>query len=141
MGLPSTVLLVAGAAFLSHAVYSSYEHALLFSPSISSGNKHPLPLDIVLELLVSITVLCAGIVLAAPKLKPISWRVWAREKETEEKNVNIRRRKEEDAGLGAQVGNPFAGLEDGSRRGFLDVRGARKAFAEWVREGGGGGRS
>ena len=46
-------------------------------------------------------LICAGVVLGAEALKPISWRVWAGKMERE-------------------GGGPFKGLEE--RRGFVDIR-------------------
>ncbi len=102
-------------------------------------------------------LLCAGVVLSAPALRPIQWRVWAGEVEREG------RRGGEKAALEGVV-NPFVGLEE--RPGFVDIRvsvlalekgwgveegfgmgngraecanglqAKRKEFADWVREGG-----
>lgn len=62
-----------------------------------------LPLDISLETVVSIFLLCLGLVLGAEELQSISWRVWAR-------------KAERDSG----GGGPFEALED--RMGFTDIR-------------------
>lgn len=96
------------------SVYSAYEHALL------SPTQTALPLDITLEALVSTLMLCAGIVLSSPELKPIAWRTWANSVEQKE---GLRSKgklklpgKEE---IGQEV-NPFKGLEE--RPAFMDIR-------------------
>lgn len=93
--------------------------------------KVDLPLDITLETLISVLILCAGIVLGSPELKPIQWRVWAGKLE-KEKPEEVR---SSDAGF---VGNPYKALDD--RVGFLDIRAKRKEFAEWVRDSGAKGK-
>jgi hypothetical protein len=88
--------------------------------------KLNLPIDIALETLFSVLLLCVGVVLSSPDLKPIQWSAWA---------GNLERSKEarilQEAGVAP--GNPYAQLED--RPGFWDPRGARKAFGLWVTEG------
>jgi hypothetical protein len=91
-----------------------------FDPAIS------LPSDIVLETIISILLLCVGVVLSSPELKPIEWNVWAGRLE---RSKEARAVKE----VGTGGGNPYAVLEE--RPGFLDVRGVRGRFAKWVREG------
>lgn len=80
----------------------------------------------VLETLAAVLLLCVGIVLGAPDLRPIQWRVWAgrieKEKQAPLKNL--------DEGF---RGNPYVGVEQ--RIGFLDIRGARREFAGWVKNG------
>ncbi len=85
-----------------------------------------LPLDIILETIFSVLLLCVGVVLSSPDLKPIQWNVWAG---TLERSKEARATKE--VGIGG--GNPYATLEE--RPGFLDIRGRRKEFAAWVRDG------
>lgn len=113
------------------SVYSAYEFSLIpvsTPPAPRTGSLDPhitLPLDIVLETLASVLVLCVGIVMAAPDLKPIQWRVWAgqieKEKLGELKNL--------DDGPG---GNPYFGLE--KRSGFLDIRALREETTAWAKE-------
>ncbi|OCL09980.1 hypothetical protein AOQ84DRAFT_8382 [Glonium stellatum] len=123
MPLLPTALNSLGLILLTHAVYSAHEHSSLHSAhSISSSTAQQLPLDIVLELLASVLIVCIGVVQAAPALKPIRWSEWAGKVERDERRSP-----------GDGNGNPFRGLEE--RRGFLDVRGMRKEFADWVREG------
>jgi hypothetical protein len=62
-----------------------------------------LPLDIRIETLVSVFLICFGLVAGANPLRPISWNIWA---------ANIENQGGRD--------NPFGSLEE--RRGFLDIR-------------------
>lgn len=93
-----------------------------------------LPLDISIETVVAVFLVCLGLVLGTPELRPIQWRVWAGkiEQEGEKGFTNGGGAVDKD-----YVGNPFRVLE--SRPGFIDIRKQRKEFAEWVREGGGPG--
>jgi len=76
--------------------YSAHEHSLLTSTA-------SLPLDVAIETLVSVVLLCFGIVLGnREELKPISWSVWSGLLEREK-------------GCGQ-----FSYLEE--RVGFLDIR-------------------
>ena len=156
MALVANLINIVGLIFLSHAyvsntnipfskktsidrppsVYSAYEHSLLASASTAPSLRLPneadttsklsLPIDITLETLFSVLLLCVGVVLSSPDLKPIQWSAWA---------GNLERSKEarivQEAGVAP--GNPYAQLED--RPGFWDPRGARKAFGLWVTEG------
>lgn len=119
-----------------YSVYSAYEHSLLptssqplppsrFIPRILDP-KVNLPPDITLETVLSIFLLCVGVVLSSQELKPIQWNVWAGRLE---RSKDARAIKE----FGVGGGNPYATLED--RPGFLDIRGQRKEFAKWVKEG------
>lgn len=90
--------------------YSAHEHTLLTSnalsfssSSASSTQALSLPHDIVIEALVSLVLVSVGLVLGAPKLKPISWSEWAGQIEREG---------------GAR--NPYRRLEE--RYGFWDIR-------------------
>ncbi|KAI9849066.1 MAG: hypothetical protein M1838_000296 [Thelocarpon superellum] len=89
----------------------------------------PLPLDIILETLLSVVLFCLGLVLGSPALQPLRWRVWAGKIEREGGTEDV---------VGASgpvpVVNPFASLE--ARVGFWDVRAKRREFDEWVREKG-----
>ena len=118
------------------SVYSAYEHSLLpsssqlppstrFLPAVLDP-KVNLPLDITLETLLSVVLLCVGVVLSSPDLKPIQWNVWAGKLERSQEAREIK-----EVGVGG--GNPFAVFED--RPGFLDIRRQRKEFAKWVKEG------
>jgi membrane magnesium transporter 1 len=146
MGFLSTLVNTAGVIFLTHAyvhspppnpiltnpssVYSSYEHSLSHStpastPSTTSptapiSTANTLPTDIILEILFSTTLLCVGIVLSSPGLRPIQWRTWACEAEKDERREEGKRAFEGEQG--GVVGNPFRWVEDGERRGFWDVR-------------------
>ena len=83
-------------------------------------------MDVALETIFSVLLLCVGVVLSSRDLKPIQWNVWA---------GRLERSKEarEWKGVGQGGGNPYAMLEE--RPGFLDVRGQRERFAGWIREG------
>ncbi|KFY37101.1 hypothetical protein V495_07375 [Pseudogymnoascus sp. VKM F-4514 (FW-929)] len=123
-----------GLLFLAHACYSAQEHSALQStttalhdvPSASS-----LPIDIVLETIISLFTTILGLVLGTEELRPIRWRVWAGKIEREGEKGFLGAN-----GLVAKdyVGNPYKALE--SRPGFVDIRKQKKEFAEWVREGG-----
>ena len=149
MGLTANVLNVIGLVFLGHAyvtkantllnlltsssVYSAYEHSLLPSASIpptpssvlprSIDPKVNLPLDITLETLFSVLLLCVGVVMSSASLKPIQWNVWAG---SLERSKEARAVKE----VGVGGGNPYAALEE--RPGFLDIRAQRKAHEKWT---------
>lgn len=108
--------------------YSAQEHAALsatLAPHLSSNN---LPIDIGIEAVVATLVICLGLVLSAPTLRPIQWNVWAGKIEREgpagftdgsgEVEKDFR-------------GSPFNALE--ARPGFIDIRKQRREFAEWVK--------
>ena len=121
--------------------YSAHEHSALHSISTAaissaSHNANPaaetsLPLDISIETIVAVFIVCVGLVLGTPQLRPIQWRVWAGkiEREGEAGFTNGDGQVDKD-----YVGNPYRMLE--SRPGFVDIRAQRRQFAEWVREGG-----
>ncbi|KAI9644652.1 hypothetical protein NHQ30_006676 [Ciborinia camelliae] len=103
---------------------------------LSSITSHPatatsLPIDISIETIVSIFIVCLGLVLGTPELRPIQWRVWAGKVEREGAKGFMNADGEVDKDF---VGNPFEVLE--SRPSFIDIRRQRYEFAEWVREGG-----
>ncbi|KAK5120935.1 hypothetical protein LTR85_005719 [Meristemomyces frigidus] len=135
MAAAAIIVNALGVVFLAHAVYSAYEHSLLPSstatpPSGSALSRSlkpnvNLPIDITLETLFSALLLCVGVVLSSPGLKPIQWNVWAGrlEKSKEAREIT-------EVGVGG--GNPYAGLEE--RAGFLDIRGKRKEFADWIKK-------
>ena len=96
-------------------------------PSLSgstTGSFSNLPLDITIETLMSVALLCLGIVLGSEPLKPISWRVWAAKVERE-KDLK------KDVVTGTEDG--YLWLENGRRKGFIDIRQHRQKFADWVR--------
>ncbi|CAD0050753.1 unnamed protein product [Aureobasidium pullulans] len=158
MALVSSALNIFGAVLLAHAyvvhiarrrsphiqltqaiaVYSAHEHSTLatLAGGVPVSPVHSyimpqidLPLDITLETLTAVLLLCVGIVIGSPELKPIQWRVWAGklEKEKSSKTQSIN-----GDPLGPR-GNPYAALEQ--RQGFLDIRAQRKDFADWVKSG------
>lgn len=93
--------------------YSAYEHSKFHETSprtsyLGSTGSAPtppprLPLDISLETIFSVFLVCVGLVLGAEELKPITWRVWAGKAERESRG-----------------GGPFQALEE--RLGFMDIR-------------------
>jgi membrane magnesium transporter 1 len=85
--------------------YSAHEYSTLYNRTHSAGSSssYSLPLDIRIETVVSVFLICFGLVTGADPLKPIDWNVWAGKIEKEG---------------GAR--NPFRGLEE--RVGFLDIR-------------------
>ena len=89
-----------------------------------------LPLDISIETIIATLMVCLGLVLGTPELRPIQWRVWAGkiEREGEKGFSNSSGEVDKD-----YMGNPFKVLE--SRPGFVDIRRQKKEFAEWVRTG------
>ena len=97
--------------------YSAYEYSLTVGTASQLGfASSRLPLDIVLEALTSVLLICIGLVMITPNLQPIIFRVWAGEEEK------------------ITTGGVYRGLEE--RPGFIDVRLERKRFAEWVRNKG-----
>ncbi|KAK4165823.1 magnesium transporter [Cladorrhinum sp. PSN259] len=129
-----------GGILLAHACYSAQEHSALQSfratstAALTAGPAAAasLPVDIVLETIVSTFIILLGLVLGTRPLRPIQWREWAGkiEREGEEgfKDSNGDVNKD-------YIGNPFAIFE--SRPNFVDIRKQRKEFAEWVKNGGG----
>ncbi|KAK4543725.1 hypothetical protein LTR36_005370 [Oleoguttula mirabilis] len=142
MAAMASVVNILGVIFLSHAVYSAYEHSLLPSASIAPTSSAilprsldpniNLPIDITLETLFSAFLLCVGVVLSSPGLKPIQWNVWAGGLERSKEAREVK-----EVGVGG--GNPYAGLEE--RAGFLDIRGKRKEFSDWIKQDAGSEKS
>lgn len=96
----------------------------------TASGLHSLPIDIVAEAIVATLVVCLGLVLGAPVLRPIRWRAWAGKIEREGRagfaaGADGARSKE------AFIGNPFRMLE--ARPGFVDIRGQRSEFSQWVK--------
>ncbi|KAJ4354533.1 uncharacterized protein N0V89_006270 [Didymosphaeria variabile] len=135
MAILGTALNAVGLIFLTHAVYSSHEHTAAFAHT-------PLPLDITIELLVSIFVLSAGIVVSSPQLKPIQWAKWGGKIAREGQHGEGKWTREGEEILSEGDGFAFLGLDTGiggngeGRRGFWDVRSKRKEYAEWAKAGG-----
>ncbi|KAK4224620.1 magnesium transporter [Podospora fimiseda] len=136
----SKAITAVGGILLAHACYSAQEHSALQSFRATSGaaltsaptTAVSLPLDIVLETIVSTFIILLGLVLVTRPLRPIQWREWAGkiEREGEEgfKDSNGEVNKD-------YIGNPFAIFE--SRPNFVDIRKQRKEFAQWVKKEGG----
>ncbi|OJJ49752.1 hypothetical protein ASPZODRAFT_1020383 [Penicilliopsis zonata CBS 506.65] len=113
MGFFSRLITLFGLVLLGHAGFSAHEHTVLSSNARLTASP-ALPLDIVIEALVSLVIISLGLVLGAEKLKPVSWSVWAGQIEKEG---------------GAR--NPYRRLEE--RYSFWDIRAKRKEFADWIR--------
>ncbi|KAF2729781.1 hypothetical protein EJ04DRAFT_474989 [Polyplosphaeria fusca] len=135
MAFLGATLNTVGLVFLTHAVYSTHEHTAT-SPSA------PLPLDIVIELLASILVLSAGIVLSSPALKPIQWAQWSGKISREGRHGEGKWTREGEEILSEGDPYSFLGLDGGiggqgeGRRGFWDVRAKRKEYEAWAKTGG-----
>ncbi|KAF2019081.1 hypothetical protein BU24DRAFT_458789 [Aaosphaeria arxii CBS 175.79] len=132
----STTLNTLGALFLTHAVYSTHEH----TTTAASGAHAPLPLDITLELLLSLLLLTSGIVLSSPALKPIHWARWSGKIAREGRKGEGEWTREGEEVLAEGDPYEFLGLEGGiggkggeGRRGFWDVGGKRGEYEAWVR--------
>ncbi|MCJ1372286.1 hypothetical protein MMC20_003509 [Loxospora ochrophaea] len=113
MAILPRLLTTLGVVLLAHAAYSTHEHSAL-SAKLSSSSSTDLPPDIILETLISVLLVCVGLVTGADPLQPIAWREWAGQMEREGKREGI-----------------YAVVEE--RRGFVDIRAKRKEFADWVR--------
>jgi hypothetical protein len=116
---------------MAFSIYSAHEHTSAFSAV-------PLPTDITIELLLSIVLLCTGIVATAQPLRPIQAAKWAGQISREGRKPEGTYTREGEAVL--TEGDPYAflGLDAGfgkgeGRKGFWDVRGKRKEYEEWVR--------
>ena len=85
-------------------------------------------MDIRIETIVATLVVCCGLVLGSPSLRPVRWNVWAGkiEREGQAGFVDGAGEVEKD-----YRGNPFAYME--SRPGFVDIRKQRREFAEWAK--------
>lgn len=122
--------------------YSAQEHSSQASRTISTATSAspqittptqgiPLPVDILLEAITATLVICFGLALSAPSLRPIRWRVWAGRLERE--GVKGLTGGSDDGGKTGLVGNPFRMLE--TRPGFVDIRRQRADFSQWVKGG------
>ena len=116
-------------AHTTRSVYSAWEHSFLpttpASPLPSStlprviDPRVNLPLDITLETIFSVLLLCVGVVMSTRELQPIQWNAWAGRLE---RSKDARRYE----GVGQGGGNPYARLEE--RTGFLDIREEQEGF-------------
>lgn len=84
-----------------------------------------------METLAATLMLIFAIVLSAAPLRPIHWNEWAGKIEREGWDPAAEARKDEGFIGKGGVSNPYRGLED--RKGFWDVRGARRKFAGFIR--------
>ncbi|KAL2122571.1 hypothetical protein VTJ04DRAFT_3026 [Mycothermus thermophilus] len=140
MTLLSKTFTILGGLLLAHACYSAREHTTLQTPragagaaaailsSTSAAGTVSLPLDIVIETLISTVIIITGLVLGTKPLRPLEWRVWAGkiEREGQEGFTDGSGNVDKD-----YMGNPFSVLE--SRPNFVDIRKQRKEFAEWTK--------
>jgi membrane magnesium transporter 1 len=112
--------------------YSAHEHSTLtdlLASSSSTSHSSPspvsasLPADIAIETVVSVVLLCIGLVEGAEPLRPIRWREWAAE--VDHGSLKAKTENEENKPVN------FDWVE--KRKGFLDIRGERRRFADWAR--------
>ncbi|KAL2269873.1 hypothetical protein VTJ83DRAFT_2057 [Remersonia thermophila] len=138
MTLLSKTFTVFGSILLAHACYSAREHTALQSPRVvtaaalsssPAAGSVSLPVDIIIETIVSTVLIITGLVLGTKPLRPLEWRVWAGkiEREGAEGFTDGSGKVDRD-----YVGNPFSVLE--SRPNFVDIRRQRREFAEWSRQ-------
>lgn len=108
--------------------YSAHEHTVLSSTSI----QHPtspsaaLPLDIYIETIAAIILICLGLVLGSGAPEPIQWHTWAGKIE-----------REVDAGSSGDAdkearGNPFNALE--ARSGFINIHKLHGDFVKYTQQ-------
>ncbi|KAL2873290.1 hypothetical protein SGCOL_011549 [Colletotrichum sp. CLE4] len=126
-----------GLLLLGHACYSAQEHSALQSfraasplATSASAATTSLPADITIEAAVATLIVVLGMVLGAPNLRPIEWRVWAGKIEREGEMGFLTGSGEVEKDY---VGNPFRILE--SRPGFADIRKQKRDFTNWVKAG------
>ncbi|KAL8370966.1 hypothetical protein RB595_001022 [Gaeumannomyces hyphopodioides] len=140
-----------GLVLLAHACYSAHEHSALqqstASPSAAASSSasgtgaaaaaaatsSSLPVDISIETVVALVVMCLGLVLNTPLLRPIQWREWAGKIEREGPEGFFPAGVDSEEAAKEFIGNPFRYLE--SRPAFVDIRKQRKEFACWVKSG------
>lgn len=87
-----------------------------------------LPLDIRIETIVATLVVCIGLVLGSPTLRPVQWHVWAGKIERDGAAGFTDGAGEVDKDY---RGNPYQFLE--ARQGFVDIRRQRQEFAAWAK--------
>lgn len=90
--------------------------------------NNSLPIDISIETIVATVIICLGLVLGSPTLRPIRWHEWAGKIEREGEAGFLDGSGEVDKDY---RGSPFHVLE--ARPGFVDIRKQRREFAEWVK--------
>lgn len=93
-----------------------------------------MPIDVVIEAISATLIVCLGLVMDSPVLRPIRWRVWAGKIEREG-SAGFAAGGDADGNKGAFVGNPFRMLE--TRPGFVDIRRQRSEFTQWAKGHGG----
>lgn len=137
----------------ANSCYSAHEHSALqqltASPSAATSPSalgtgagaaaaaaapSSLPVDISIETVVALVVICLGLVLNTPPLRPIQWREWAGKIEREGLEGFLPPGGDSEEAAKEFIGNPFRYLE--SRPAFVDIRKQRREFACWVKAGG-----
>ncbi len=108
----------------------SASSSIIASPGATASTFASLPIDISIETIVAVFLVCLGLVLGTPELRPIQWRVWAGKIEREGEKGFMSGSGQVDKDY---VGNPFKFLE--SRPGFINIRKQRKDFAAWAETG------
>lgn len=91
-------------------------------------------MDIIMEAIAATLIVCLGLVIDAPALRPIRWRVWAGKIEREG-SAGFAAGSDAGGSKCAFVGNPFRMLE--ARPGFVDIRRQRSEFTLWAKGHGG----
>ncbi|KAL1843140.1 hypothetical protein VTJ49DRAFT_2890 [Mycothermus thermophilus] len=130
MTILSKTFTVLGSILLAHACYSAREHTTLQSPrATAAAGSVSLPVDIIIETIVSTVIIITGLVLGTKPLRPLEWRVWAGKIEREGAEGFTDNSGKVDRDF---MGNPFSVLE--SRPNFVDIRKQRREFAEWLRQ-------
>jgi hypothetical protein len=92
-GLLRSGLGLTGALMLLHAGYSAFE-SLTYEKALDPSSQLEIPLDvrnesailtleIRLETVLSVVLLCLAVVLGAAELKPAKWREWTNQQERE----------------------------------------------------------
>ena len=93
--LVRSALGVTGTVMLLHSGYSAFE-SLKYEKSLDPSSRLETPLDVIpqklfkltflqirLETVVSVILLCLAVVLNSSELKPVKWREWANSQERE----------------------------------------------------------
>ncbi len=115
-----------------HTTLQSLRAATTATLTSSPATAVSLPLDIIIETVISTLVILLALVLGTRPLRPLEWRVWAGKVEREGEEGFTDNAGAVDIGF---MGNPFSVLE--SRPNFVDIRKQRREFAEWVQKGDG----
>lgn len=98
--LVRSALGVTGTVMLLHAGYSAFE-SLTYEKSLDPSSRLEIPLDVLfkvtsktdnlqirLETVVSVILLCLAVVFNSAELKPVKWREWTNQQEHESPGYN-----------------------------------------------------